>query len=338
MNLACSFVMLVLPMTLAGQYEINGQLAIDTSWSPVVYLSAIPSFDEMYTVSEDMIVAAGQIDRDGKFKISGGILPEDDRLYRLHVSKKGDPPATIVIGGKDQNHVFLILSRSSHCVIDIEEANSLWGNYEINGCLPNQALATIDKAIAGYKDKLRSGFPRSREYAKTAMDEELRNIADSSQHPLISLYALYHTNYGKHRMIEPTYYLQFFEKWSDQKSTYFTSFKDEIGYEESSTASTSYDWWTVVFGVIIGLVLWPVYQRVFKRRQVSLSQKYALLSSQERKVFSCLRQGMSNKEISIQMHIEPSTVKSHVRNIYSKLEVSTRKDILNMNGFALNEI
>jgi DNA-binding NarL/FixJ family response regulator len=41
--------------------------------------------------------------------------------------------------------------------------------------------------------------------------------------------------------------------------------------------------------------------------------------------------GKSNKEISDELNIGLSTVKSHVNRIYSKLEIKSRKDILNLN-------
>ncbi|MCX6223390.1 MAG: helix-turn-helix transcriptional regulator, partial [Bacteroidia bacterium] len=55
---------------------------------------------------------------------------------------------------------------------------------------------------------------------------------------------------------------------------------------------------------------------------------YQTLTVQERKIFSLLKDGRSNKEISEECGISLSTVKSHVNNIYSKLNISSRTDVM----------
>lgn len=57
-------------------------------------------------------------------------------------------------------------------------------------------------------------------------------------------------------------------------------------------------------------------------------KKYKSLSIQERKIFAFLKNGKFNKEISDQLHIGLSRVKSHITNIYSKFGVKSRKEIL----------
>jgi len=56
------------------------------------------------------------------------------------------------------------------------------------------------------------------------------------------------------------------------------------------------------------------------------------LSNQEKKVFNLLKKGKSNKEISSELHIEVSTVKSHLNKIYSRLGVKSRKEIIDKEG------
>jgi DNA-binding NarL/FixJ family response regulator len=50
----------------------------------------------------------------------------------------------------------------------------------------------------------------------------------------------------------------------------------------------------------------------------------AVLTTRERQVLSLLDQGLTNKEISAQLHIEVATVKNHVHNLLMKLRVKTR--------------
>jgi two-component system, NarL family, nitrate/nitrite response regulator NarL len=48
------------------------------------------------------------------------------------------------------------------------------------------------------------------------------------------------------------------------------------------------------------------------------------LTSREREVLECIRQGKSNKEIAQTLHIAEPTVKNHVHNLLDKLDVTTR--------------
>lgn len=58
---------------------------------------------------------------------------------------------------------------------------------------------------------------------------------------------------------------------------------------------------------------------------------YANLSTREIDVLTLLSEGKLNKEIAETLNISNNTVKFHIKNIYSKLGVSSRKDFLNSN-------
>jgi hypothetical protein len=49
-----------------SQTGISGQLKIDTTiWAPVVYLSLIPDFEDMNTMSNEMIIEKTSVDKSG---------------------------------------------------------------------------------------------------------------------------------------------------------------------------------------------------------------------------------------------------------------------------------
>ncbi len=70
--------------------SINGKVVIDESWEPVIYLSAINSFDDFSTASFDFLVYQTVIDSLGYFEMKDIVLPKGDRIYRLHICKKDD--------------------------------------------------------------------------------------------------------------------------------------------------------------------------------------------------------------------------------------------------------
>ncbi len=53
------------------------------------------------------------------------------------------------------------------------------------------------------------------------------------------------------------------------------------------------------------------------------------LSDREREVITYLSQGLNYKEISDKMFISPETVRTHIRNIYSKLQVKSKTEAIN---------
>jgi len=50
------------------------------------------------------------------------------------------------------------------------------------------------------------------------------------------------------------------------------------------------------------------------------------ITARERDVLSMIGQGCSNKRIARKLEISPETVKSHVKHIFSKLDVTTRSE------------
>jgi len=57
----------------------------------------------------------------------------------------------------------------------------------------------------------------------------------------------------------------------------------------------------------------------------SLRQK---LTPQEQKIVNHILQEKSNKEIAAELFVSLSTVKTHINNLYKKLEVSSREEIV----------
>ncbi len=52
------------------------------------------------------------------------------------------------------------------------------------------------------------------------------------------------------------------------------------------------------------------------------------LTAREIEILSLLQNGVSNKEIGEQLYISVETVKYHIKNIYSKLRISSRSELL----------
>jgi DNA-binding CsgD family transcriptional regulator len=272
-----------------------------------------------------MIIDKSPIDKDGKFIFDIGYLPNEDNLFRIHISKKSDPVASLIIGGKDENHFFLIANNNSNLLIKDTCDQQFIKCIKIEGYYPNQILQKINK-ISYYLDST-SYFdsPVKNELIRSAIYEELRSYADTCTNLLVCLYALYKSNFEKNYPINKQYYKDFLSRWIHEQSPYLTEFKRKIPdiKEYKAEMSILIGLLSFIFGSILSI-------SIFKLLKKNKNPLYDL-SLQERKIFTLIMNGKSNKEISDELNIGLSTVKSHVNRIYSKLEIKSRKDILNLN-------
>ncbi len=61
---------------------------------------------------------------------------------------------------------------------------------------------------------------------------------------------------------------------------------------------------------------------------ISLCMEGENLTVQEQKVLALIVKGLTNKEIAKELHVEPATVKAHLKNAFQKLKVMTRSQAI----------
>ena len=98
-------------------------------------------------MSNDMIIAESKVDSSGIFQIPVSSLPKTENLYRLHISKKDAPAASLIIGGKEENHIFLIANSKSKLQIANSIRDSLFYDYKIEGSTTNAQFRIVDRII-----------------------------------------------------------------------------------------------------------------------------------------------------------------------------------------------
>jgi DNA-binding NarL/FixJ family response regulator len=92
----------------------------------------------------------------------------------------------------------------------------------------------------------------------------------------------------------------------------------------------------------IGISLLLIYVNIDKLRINNLSiqirklseeqpknsqSKLAELTTRQKEVYDLILLGKSNKEIMTELFIEQSTLKSHINQIYKKLEIKSRREL-----------
>lgn len=306
-----------------AQSGIEGRIYRDTLlWAPVAYLSVIPDFTQMYVISNELIIQESEIGADGTFRFDTKAMGQEDHLYRIHFSKKGEPPASLIIGGRDENHLFLVANSGSEIEISIEGRKQLLGRVTYSGYKPNLALQEINQ-IAGFLDTLDMYGPTlNRDFVREAVYERLRRYADTCSVPLISLYALYQSRFDFDYQNNTDFYQKYLRKWKQEDSEYFNTFRAQLPVKEAPKILLP------LLITLFSIAIVTLVTILYIRKKRSGKSPYQSLTVQERKIFSLLKEGKSNKEISETCGVSLSTVKSHVNNIYSKLNLSSRTDAM----------
>ncbi len=304
-------------------HRIGGSIQADTTWNSVMYISLIGNLDQMNSMSKQMIIDISDINKD-QFSFSTDYLPKENHLYRLHLSKKGDPPASLIIGGKDENHIFFIANSESDIYFNCKRSETLFGNVNIENSPQSRLLNEINSMLA-YQDTANLyDSSLKRELLQNAMDEKLRQFADTCSYPLVALYALYKSNFESHIETNPSYYIRFLKKWEKERSPYFNEFRKKVSIKKTT------NYYPLLFGIsglLLGVLLMGIISRQTKTPSKNILQE---LTIQERNIFALLQKGKSNKEISEELNISLSTVKSHINSIFSKLSIKSRKEVLDI--------
>ena len=320
--LAVIFILSLNSLPVLCQTGIKGKIEMDSAvWAPLAYLSIIPDFTQMHTMSYELIIDRADISESGEFSFSADFLSEEDQLYRIHFSKRDDPPASLIIGGRDENHFFLVANNLSSIEVKSISGIDLLNNISFSGYSPNNSLREINE-ITSYLNTLDYyGSTSNREFVRQAVNDKLRNYADTCAHPLISLYSLYQTRFESDYKMNPDFYKKYLRKWRKEDSEYFAVFRSQLPIEGSENN---------IFGLllVLGIIIFPIWLYFYRQSKKTGINPFQSLTVQERRVFGLLKQGLSNKDISDECGISVSTVKSHVNNIYSKLDINSRKEVM----------
>ena len=83
----------------------------------------------------------------------------------------------------------------------------------------------------------------------------------------------------------------------------------------------------ILFGGGIILLLITGYIGLAQKKKQVRKKAISALTSQELNILNAIRENKTNKEIASHLFISLSTVKTHINNMYKKLDVNTREEI-----------
>ena len=302
------------------QERIYGSIQLDSSWQPVVYLSYISSFNEMFTMSDEMIIANSEIEKDGTFEMPLDFLPESLGLYRLHVVKKDNSKLSLSIGGEDENHMFFIANRNSSIQLKAINGKTPFEQVEFVSSEANQRFHQVTEIVNRSEQLASQSGLAKRNFIMERMNEDLRTVADTTTVPLVGLYALHLSDVYADIEGNQLFLNGLYRKWNLKKEGYG---RDVLLFSNEENGKGSW-FWRVLFSVVLIISGFLIGRLSLKKKN-----RIRMLSVQERKVFEMLKKGATNQEIADAYNIGISTVKSHVSKILNKLNLKSRKEVMN---------
>ncbi len=310
--------------------SISGKIMLDSTWEQKVFLSYISQFSDLNVASEQFLISETKVAENGEFHFEDLDLNEGWRVYRLHCIKRGDPISTIFIGGREHNHFHFLFNPSAEASIESRSGNKLLKDLEEKNLQANKSLKRILELEEGYHSASR-GSQAQKEIEKENYDKNLIRIADAAQLEILSLWCVYLLDPGRNYPAHSAWFSEFTSRDFDLVS-YSKPIIDDIRsrelldgpIENERTAS----WLVVITTTIISLGI--IFYFAMAGRSKSKKPDLGSLTVQERKVFELIIQGKSNKEISQALHVELSTVKSHVNSIFGKLAVDSRATLMHL--------
>lgn len=341
-----SVFMVLLSLGFVGysQYSFEGQIAENVD-GKTVYLSIIEDYRKLSRPYLEQIIKKTTVDSLGYFKFQGDNLSLDNRIYRIHVDECSEEAL-------DSNH-FLGRCENSRSILFI--ANNI-DSITFPTSFADEVLCEITSTnskseaflqIDVLKEEMAFDFYDFRSEANRKLNSKkwfttLQKFGQQLDEPLVELYVFDFLSdkrnetysYYLKDISKNDYYVELGERLEEKyPNTVFTElYLTEIATDQqiATQSKTANAYWKWVLGGLLALSI--VLNVYFIARQKSLQKNHkdltlGKLTAQEQKIVNEILKDKTNKEIASDLFISLSTVKTHINNLYKKLNVSSRDEI-----------
>ena len=326
-----------------GQYKFDG-FANNSTQNSNVYLSVIEDFRKISGVFPEQILAKTTIDTSGFFQFNGNNLPFQNKIYRIHIDTCNENEQNIThFTGHCPNskEIIFIANNNTQLSFPFSFDKEMFCKVE-----SNNEKANVFLKIDSLKNDMRFAFGTYRSEANRKINskkwfETLQNYGELLEEPLAELYIFSFLSNRSNNLY--SYYLKDLKKNKYYKdlllrlqqkypdSFYTKQYENELNadlYLVNLETEKSIPLWIYL---LILLLLLSIIANFLLFKKVSNQKKYhsatKKLTKQEQNILNLILQDKSNKEIASKMFVSVSTVKTHINNLYKKLNVSSREEV-----------
>ena len=327
-----------------AQYSFSGR--IDTKkWHDNVYLSIIEDYRKISGVYSEQIIARTKTDSLGHFVFTGNQLENINRIYRIHVDNCFD-------ADQNQNHFDGHCDDSVEVIFVAKNSDTLVFPLSFDKQMFCDINSTNEKSmvfvkIDSLRDNMRYAFSEYRSEANRKLNNKkwfqtFQDYGKKLDEPLAELYIYsFLSNRGNdlhEHYIEDlktnAYYEDLLVRLKERypNSSYAKQYEAELKSDEyiisGGESKSSYFWMYLLIPILIFSVLLNLYYGLKLKK---LQPKFAGISiqpltKQEQNILDLLLKEKTNKEIATALFVSTSTVKTHLNNIYKKLNVKSREE------------
>ena len=327
-----------------AQYKFTGHVD-NTQWHSNVYLSIIEDYRKISGVYAEQIISKTNTDSLGYFKFTGNKLENENRIYRIHVDNCFDEEQNqnhfdgycddsreVIFIAKNTDAIDFPISFDKQMFCDINSSNE---------------KSTVFVKIDSLKEEMKFAFSEYRSEANRKLNnkkwfETLQDFGEKLNEPIAELYIYsflsdrgndLHQHYLED-LKNNSYYDELLNRLTNKypNSPYTKQYKAELSSDKfiiNKDFSTGFNWNYLVYLLLLMSLIpntWFWYTRK-KDQNKKINNAKDQLTKQEQNILNLLLEEKSNKEIADALFVSLSTVKTHVNNIYKKLNVQSRDDI-----------
>lgn len=305
-------------INLSAQNAISGFIDLEkTSGSQEIHLSQI-MIEDLSTSKKENRIATSLVNQNGFFQFKKNLITHKDAIYRLYMDRFED---TLQI-----DQLFILSSRDS---IRFKKSKVPFAEYTNTNRADKewQKLHKFEKKLRPYP------FKKEDSLSKAYIGNLKTYTKDSLEILMVKLIAvkqLDNKNLLDRDIVKTSdYYVALLKelKESDIERSEYLFLENKLVFLTTEVIENKYAISKLVnflLGVLVTGLIYFVFRLQRKKNQAAISN----LSKQEKNIQGLILQGKSNKEIADELFISLSTVKTHITNIYSKLKVSNRRELL----------
>ncbi|GAA0748988.1 hypothetical protein GCM10009431_28110 [Gaetbulibacter jejuensis] len=327
-----------------AQHLFSGQID-KAHWHENVYLSVIEDYRKISGVYPEQIIAKVTADSLGYFQFTGNQLENEHRIYRIHVDN-------CIENEQDANHFSGHCDDSKEIVFIAKHNDTINFPFSFNKQMFCDVKSDNEQAnafikIDSLKEDMRFAFGEFRSEANRKLNNKkwfktLQDYGKQLNEPIAELY-IYAFLSERSNSVH-SYYLEDLKNnnyYDDlltrlearyPNSPYTKQYRSELTSDEyilSNTSDNSNFNWTYLLYLLLAISilgnLWFWLKLKANKSQFNKTTKEQL-TNQEQKILDLLLNDNTNKEIAERLFVSLSTVKTHINNIYRKLNVQSRNE------------
>lgn len=337
------YILLLFSVQLHAQFKFSGTVSEDYQ-NATAYLSVVDNYNKTDLFITEQIIQESKIDANGYFIFEGDFLNAKNKFYNIHIDKCSTDINDFrhALNHCEDSHDILFIANNSNSIqFPLNNLAQVFCDIQSNNNYNNiiRKVDSLEEVLLTDLQYSKSDAQRKIIYGTSF--RKLQQFSNTFNEPLAELYAfqLYSSNksiynrFFQKDLKTSEYYLILLNKLKENypKSTYSKQFEEELKQQQylfiKKEKNTKMYFYILCFLLICSIILnLYLYKRQYNKKAERINYTDTL-SPQEQKVFEYMHQKLTNKEIASTLFISVSTVKTHINNIYTKLNIIARNEV-----------